>query len=356
MTEPSVYVVHGALIASQVIFGGGSVVGKLGVSTFNPMVFALIREGVAGVLLVGIALACDGRQQLQKSSDIILFIFCGVTIFTNQACFILGDKIVGAVIASAWQPSQPVFSLVIAVILGWERLTVGKGIGIVISFGGAAFMALYGATIESSSLGNMIAGNALLFCNCLGTALYVICCKIVISRGYPPVTVTAWSYLVGASMMLVVATCMSSSCRVVNFLCPNDPNHETHTCGEYTTSCDAWAVPRNAVLPLVYWILLNSCVAYMALTWANKYCNAGFVLAYCALQPLTACVVSVAIISIDGSQKDLSMPGWNALGGIPIFLGLALILRDGTKQHGQPNARHSRLKRDDDSPNGGERA
>lgn len=42
--RPSVFRIHAALIMGQILFGGGSVVGKLGVEAFNPLIFALIRE------------------------------------------------------------------------------------------------------------------------------------------------------------------------------------------------------------------------------------------------------------------------------------------------------------------------
>ena len=69
ISETDTFAVHSALIATQVIFGGGSVVGKLGVDTFNPMLFALIREAVAGVLLLLMALRCDGRQRLKQQRE-----------------------------------------------------------------------------------------------------------------------------------------------------------------------------------------------------------------------------------------------------------------------------------------------
>ena len=52
LRRPTMFLVHGALILVQVIFGVGSVVGKVGVSTFNPVLFALIREACAGPLLL----------------------------------------------------------------------------------------------------------------------------------------------------------------------------------------------------------------------------------------------------------------------------------------------------------------
>jgi len=112
--RPSVWLSHGALILAQCIFGGGSVVGKLGVARFNPLVFALIREAAAGALLLLWALRRDGCVPLRRGRDAWLFLGCGVFIFTNQAAFIVGDKLAGAVLASAWQPTQPVFTLLIS--------------------------------------------------------------------------------------------------------------------------------------------------------------------------------------------------------------------------------------------------
>ncbi len=332
---PSVYAVHGALITTQLIFGGGSVVGKLGVAAFNPMLFALIRESIAGVLLLLWAIRCDGCQHLKRPKDCFLFLACGLFIFSNQAFFIVGDKLAGAVLASAWQPTQPVITLLIALLLGWEALSLGKALGILVSVGGAAFMVTYGQDFGSSDAGIVIAGNVLFFLNCLGTSLYVITCKVVLARGYPPSTITAWSYLCGAVMMAGTASGLNSDCRMISFMCPvKSGEHASHRCDGFDTSCAPWSVPSSAIGPLAYWILLNSCVAYWLMTWANKHAQAGFVLAYCALQPLTATALSVVIVST-GAQTDLTMPGWNALGAIPIVIGLSMIIQDGQRAHAQ---------------------
>eukprot|EP01045_Picozoa_sp_COSAG04_P025415 COSAG04_NODE_3333_length_2920_cov_1.732719_1_plen_198_part_10 len=52
--------VHLALISVQLIFGVGAVIGKLGVESFNPILFVGIRDGVGGPLLVltAVALYC----------------------------------------------------------------------------------------------------------------------------------------------------------------------------------------------------------------------------------------------------------------------------------------------------------
>jgi len=52
---PSQWRVQGALILTQITFGGGAVVGKFGIANFNPALFALIRECLAGPILLILA-------------------------------------------------------------------------------------------------------------------------------------------------------------------------------------------------------------------------------------------------------------------------------------------------------------
>ncbi|CAE7333204.1 unnamed protein product, partial [Symbiodinium sp. KB8] len=107
------------------------------------------------------------------------------------------------------------------------------------------------------------------------------------------------------------------------------------------TSCTAWSVPPEAVLPLVYWILFNSMAAYFLITWANRYARAGFVLAYTALQPFTSTVLTAALV-VSGRFPSLSLPGWNALGGLGVVAGMLCILWDGKRQHEHDTAGHER--------------
>ena len=324
--RPSLWAVHGALILAQIMFGGGSVVGKLGVESFNPLLFALIRECIAGPLLLLMALSHDGKLRPKQGKDWGLVIIMGLCIFTNQAFMIIGVKLAGAIISSAWQCSQPIFTLVISLSLGWESATWKKILGILLSFAGGAFLVCYGQSLGSPAA----IGNVLLALNCLGTSLYVIFSKIALER-YPPLTVTAWAYLSASLMMAVVAISLNNQCAFIEFVCPASGDNHDFTCGEYVTSCEPWAVPISAVLPLTYWVLFNSIGSYCLITWANRYARAGYVLAYTALQPFTSTVLSVILIML--GVKGLQMPGWNALGCIGILLGLFLLVLDGKHQH-----------------------
>lgn len=321
---PSPWLVHGALILVQVIFGGGSVVGKLGVEKFNPMLFALIREGVSGPALLALALWRDGTL-VPLRKDWALILIMGLCVFSNQAFFIIGDKLAGPIISSAWQCSQPIFTLLISLTLGWEPATPRKLVGILLSFLGGAFLVCYGQDVGSPGA----VGNVLLALNCLGTSLYVIFAKIALER-YPPLTVIAWAMMSASVMMAISAGSLNNSCGFIHFICPPTGTKD-FTCGGYQASCSPWLVPASAFLPLAYWIIFNSISAYFLLTWANRYARAGYILAYTALQPFTSTRLSVILI-LSGVQ-GLQMPGWNALGSIGIFLGLILLILDGKRQH-----------------------
>ena len=112
--KPSIFLVHGALVLVQVIFGIGSVVGKLGVSKFNPVLFALIREAAAGPLLVVMALFLEGWVIKICRRSTWRFAAGGIFLFANQLCYIVGEKLSSAVIGSAWQPSQVGISFCLA--------------------------------------------------------------------------------------------------------------------------------------------------------------------------------------------------------------------------------------------------
>ena len=73
---PPVWLVHAACVGTQIMFGGGAIVGKLGVANFNPILFAMIRECVAGPLLLMIAFYREGFRPIARK-DVGWFILSG---------------------------------------------------------------------------------------------------------------------------------------------------------------------------------------------------------------------------------------------------------------------------------------
>uniref|UniRef100_A0A7S2XFP5 EamA domain-containing protein n=1 Tax=Lotharella oceanica TaxID=641309 RepID=A0A7S2XFP5_9EUKA len=308
--KPAMWKVHLALLSAQIMFGAGSVVGKLGTHRANPVLFALVRDGMAGPILCLLAYAKD--RALPQMKHLWWFTVTGAFIFLSQVCFIVGLKLSNAVIGSAWQPSQSIMVTAIAIAIGRERATFFKISGILLAFGGALFIVLYGADFEAGS--SELSGNILYFINCLGTALYIICSKPMFSV-YPSMSITAWSYISAAIMIVITALVVNTVPEMYNFLCDDCP------------AGSQWHVPPNAWYALIYWILFTSVACYILLTWANQHADASMVLAYTPVQPATSALLSFVIIQT-GLSSELQEPGYNALGIIGIFLGLALVIHD----------------------------
>ena len=133
--------------------------------------------------------------------------------------------------------------------------------------------------------------------------------------------------------MAILAAIVNSSPTLLHVICPaadhiddeDDPTivscankPESHL----MCSCEPWKVPPAAILPLLFWIFFASILAYLLMTWANKYAEPSSVLAYTPVQPLTSALLTVIIVQCT-SECNLAAPGYNVLGGLLIVGGQA---------------------------------
>ena len=117
-----------------------------------------------------------------------------MALFLNQLLYILGLNASSPTYATIWQPSQPVFTAAVSMTLRIEKVSVLKLAGIASAVAGAVFvrtrmfptlctvlgsppnagtaqMVAYGRTHGSGNIG---VATALLACNCLAMAIYVV--------------------------------------------------------------------------------------------------------------------------------------------------------------------------------------
>lgn len=328
---PPMWQVHGALLMFQIIHGSGAVVGKFGIANFNPAVFTLIRDAIAGPLLILLAF-CSKNAISIPWKDVPWFLISGFCLFTDQICFMFGLKLSSALMASAWTPTHPIFTTVISIIIGWEKPTMPKISGISVAFFGAAFMVL---TSESTfgkltiEVGDQdFVGNVLFFVSCLNSALYVLFSRRLL-KSHPTLVVAGWSHISCFFWMIIGTVVINSVPGGVAFLCPPE-------LGTNEPSCSAWHVPYDAaiILALLYWILFCSVAAYFFVTWGSQYALPSNVLAYSALRPLVTALLTV-IIKLCGHEEHFYIPGYNLLGGVAIVFGLYLLIADSKIHHKQ---------------------
>jgi len=297
-------------------------VGKFGVSGTNPALFCLLREGIAGPLLLLTAFAATGSA-LPPWEDVARICAAGFGLFSNQLFFMLGLKLSDPVSGSAWQPSQPIFTMVLAICVGYEQASCRRAAGVLVAVAGAVFMVLMGSGGSGESGSTQLLGHIFFCLNCVGTSAYVIISKALV-RKHPPILVTSWSYVVASAMMLVSVVIINSSPWCLQLFCDDKDPVVAAACADRP-----WHVPGAMVMPLVYWILGNSMLAYGALTWANRFAKASVVSAYTVLQPATSGTLSMLLILANGEawgdKYGLEAPGIQDLGLLGIVLGLAIL-------------------------------
>ena len=244
----------------QVGFGGYSVVlavyGKAG--HIDPVVFSLCRDACAFPILLAAAALLEGVRW-PRYRDLPLFLSMGlVGIFGNQVPFILGLYNAGADVASMWQPSTPVLTVVLALATCQERLpllcgrpgaddqpslshslvvklsTMWRGgaraaaagdddgrtvLSGWLKVGGVALVCAGGIVMvktaphkSASKAHAVFLGEIMLLANCSCMAMYVLIQKRWIFQNDgpgswkdKPINVTAWSYMFGASFMALAS-------------------------------------------------------------------------------------------------------------------------------------------------------
>ena len=219
-------------------------------------------------------------------------------------------------------------------IYGWcfgveRHIDIYKIIGILLGTGGAIFMITYGNNSDDSSdVWSAFGGSIMFFLNCSATVLYLIL-GMPAQRKYPSSTITGYSYIIASFLMVITALIVASSNKILSFLC---------------TDCHgAWEVPTVTIYALCYWILMQSVLSYLLMTWANQYADPSVNLAYSVLQPLTSTIASELLLLMkvvpncddlaDGADKAcLYGPSVADLGAIGIIVGLYFVIYSDRKK------------------------
>lgn len=319
--RPSALAVHAALIATFAVFGGGAFASKFGIYAGSPMLFELVREAVAGPMMCLAAKWFGGPWLPQRDHAFLLLLTC-LMFVCNQVFFFAGLKLTEPIFASAWQVAIPIFTTLVAVLLGYEQATKTKTMGIIIACSGAVLMNMLQA--RSSAAGShphMFAGHACFLLQSMATSGYIILSKPLLEK-YPPLSVTGWCFTLGSVFMLMLTAAGNGSETVLNLMCSGASIRATEMCLNLS-----WSIPPSMIIPLFYEIVGCSFVGWFLLTWANRFADASTVATYSVTQPFAASILSGISILLFGFRwaqaYGIEMPGIHHLVGVLVIsLGL----------------------------------
>lgn len=244
---------HVALITANAFFGMGAIVGKLGLPATHPLMFAFVREVVAGLLLLILAvygmaqrpslststahnqrpkqitkIGQDHLHPQQHSSNHVAilirqamwgwkvhwksFAVLGLVVFGNQAGFIVGIKLTDPVTASVWQPSQPIMTAAICMAWGMEPVRKVRVMGVLLAaLGCVAMVLLKNATSATTLSGSQQDDVDTTVSPTVGDESTTLHDTTAVSNGESPID--AGRYLIGN--LLFFSNCLCTSLYVI---------------------------------------------------------------------------------------------------------------------------------------------
>jgi drug/metabolite transporter (DMT)-like permease len=182
------------LVLTMLIWGGTYVVTKAGLDELPPMLFALLRFGVASAVLVPLALWRGGLAKLARRSWWTLLLMATAGVGLYYIGFNLALHYTTASQGALVQSSIPAITAIMAVIWLRERLPPRRIVGIALAMAGVILVVARGSSDGGAR--DPLIGNLLMFGTVLAWGVYTMLAKRV-AKLDPILVVTAVSVLGG---------------------------------------------------------------------------------------------------------------------------------------------------------------
>jgi drug/metabolite transporter (DMT)-like permease len=254
----------------------------------EPLSYATVRYGLAGLVFVVLTLATEGTLRMRRS-DLPLLALATVTLWLNQLAFVFALDVTTASTIGLLLGAIPIFAATFGLLLGTERPTSRFWGAALVSFVGVGCVAVGSGGELSSDLRGIVLG--------LATAATWAAYSVTVAplmRTYSPSRMSA-VVVPGAWVLLALS-------------------------GLGQTSSQDWDVPWQ-IWPLLVLATLGPLVLTNVL-WFKSIHRIGANRATLAanLQPFVAAVLAVLLLSE-------SITPLQVLGGILIALGLVVVRR-----------------------------
>lgn len=254
---------------------------------FEPLTYAALRWGLAGVTLAGLALWRRHTLLIGWRDGAILSGAAVIGVLVNQISYVYAFRLVSASTVALVFGTLPIFVSLVSQLSGMERLRPRHWVATGVSFAGVALVALGASAGLSASIGGIL----LALVTTSTFALYSVAI-VPVMRRRSPLVVTAVSALAGAVLLAAASSTVLAHQRW------DEPG------------ALAWGA-------LVYSALFSLTLGNLFWLTAIKRVGPGRASLFANLQPFLGALFAVVILS-----ESLSRP--QIAGGCVIAVGILL--------------------------------
>ncbi len=239
------------------------------------------------------------KQENVRHKDMLLFFFAAMlSIVLNQCCYTIGLSITSPVNASIMTTMMPIITMILAALFLKEPITGKKVMGVFCGAVGAFLLITTGARVASGN-GGVLLGDLLCLSAQLCFAIYLTVFKHLIQR-YTVITCMKWMITYAAIVIMPI-----SFSRMQQL---------------------PWAdIPAKTWWETAFVVVGGTFLAYIFMMQGQKILRPTVVAMYNYVQPIIACIVSVAI--------GLGVFGlWQALAVVLVFFGVWLVTQSKSRR------------------------
>jgi drug/metabolite transporter (DMT)-like permease len=280
-----------ALIAVQVLFATWPIVGKIALRTVPSVALVGFRVAGAALTLLVLAQVSGSLQTIGRTDWPLLIVSSLLGLVLNQLLFTKGLSLTTAINATLLSTTIPVFTLLVGVMLGTDRATLRRLVGIALAAGGVLYLVGPGRSQFSAATRT---GDLLLVSNSLCYGAYIAVSKDLMKR-YNALTVITWIFVVGCVITVPAGAVSLAHVPLASI------------------SWRTW-------LAILYIIVLPTAGAYYLNGWALARAPPSTVAVYIYLQPLIAFAVAPIILG-----ESLSIH--TVIASLLIFAGVLAVTR-----------------------------
>jgi drug/metabolite transporter (DMT)-like permease len=279
---------HLALIAVQLMFGTWPIFGKIALTVLPSTGLVAFRVTGAAIAFLILQYTVGRAQKISTADYARLALYALLGVVLNQLLFVKGLSLTTVINATLLGTTIPVFTLLVSLTLGYDRLTIRKALGIALAAAGVIYL-LYPERNFSS---NSAFGNLLIVLNSISYGAYLAISKDMLKR-YGALTVITWIFIFGSIATIPVG-------------------------GYALASTPLYAVGAGVWLAVIYIILVPTVGAYYLNAWALARVEPSTVAVYIYLQPLIAFALAPLILNEKWNSRT-----W--LASAFIFSGVAVV-------------------------------